>query len=292
MHEFQTPDPIAARLSLVSAKIELNATDTPTTTVDVQPSDPDDPNDVKLAERTQVTFDGHVLEIKGPRSLRSFRAQGSIEVTVQLPAGSDLKAELATGELRGSGALGDCRVETAAGGVELERTRTVKLSGAVGGVAVGEVDGDARIEQASGEIRVGRIGGDARIDNAGGEINVGSIAGKAKLSGANGDIVAQRCEDSVTAQTAFGTIRLRSVSQGMIKADSARGDIEVGIAPGTAAWLALNTAFGHAHSELDQAIAPRPGEPTVEVHASTAFGDVTIRRAPAADDTELAASEA
>ena len=45
-----------------------------------------------------------------------------------------------------------------------------------------------------------------------------------------------------------------------------------------AAWLDLHTGFGHVQNDLEASGSPEPGADTVEVRASTSFGDITIRR--------------
>jgi DUF4097 and DUF4098 domain-containing protein YvlB len=286
MHEFHTPTPISARLSLLVAGVRVDASARDTTTVELRPSDPNDPRDVEMVQRTEVEFEDGALSVRSPRSLRSFKPRGSIEVHVQLPTGSSVRAETATGSFRATGTLGKCRIDTAAGEIAIERARIAKISKAAGQVTIGEVDEATTIESATGEIRIDAIGGSAKIANANGDAWIGAIEGDLKITGANGDIVVERCGGSVSASTALGAVRLLSAAQGRIKVDSARGDIEIGIAEGTAAWLNLNTTFGRARSELDAADAPVEHERTVEVSASTAFGDITVRRAQPTSDGE------
>jgi DUF4097 and DUF4098 domain-containing protein YvlB len=287
MYEFQTPEPISAKLSLLVADVRVDASARDTTTVQLWPSDPEDPRDVELVKRTEVSFEDGTLSIRSPKSLRSFKPRGSIEVFVQLPTDSSVKAGTATGSFRATGVLGSCRIDTAAAEIAIERAHTAKISKAAGEVTIGEVAEDASIESATGDIRIERIGGNAKIDNANGDVRIGSIDGDLKLSGASGDVLVRRSGGSVSASTAFGAVRLLSVAHGRVKVDSARGDIEIGIAEGSAAWLNLNTTFGRARSELDAADTPGEQEQTVEVSASTAFGDVTVRRAAPSPGSDL-----
>jgi DUF4097 and DUF4098 domain-containing protein YvlB len=293
MHEFQTPAAIQARLTLLVAHITVEASDRDTTTVVVAPTDAANPHDVEMAQITEVGFDDATLIVRTPRASRwlSSRPRGSIDLTVQLPTDSSVRAESATGTLRATGRLDECRVGTAAADIAVERCVTLRVDKAAGAVLVEEVDGDARVDSASGEIRIGRIGGEAKIDTATGEVRLGAVHGDLKVSGANGDIIVQRCDGSVKANTAFGMVRLLSVAEGSVKAESARGDIEIGIAPGTAAWLDLNTSFGNARSELDEADSPHGSERTVQVRANTAFGDITVHRAQPTPGSELALTE-
>jgi DUF4097 and DUF4098 domain-containing protein YvlB len=292
MYEFQTPEPISAKLSLLVADVRVDASARDTTTVELRPSDPDDPRDVEMVKRTEVNFEDGTLSIRSPKSLRSFKPRGSIEVIVQLPTDSSVKAGTATGAFRATGVLGSCRIDTAAAEIAIDRARTAKISKAAGEVTIGEVAEDASIESATGDIRIERIGGNAKIDNANGNARIGSIDGDLKLTGASGDVLVRRSGGSISASTAFGAVRLLSVAHGRVKVDSARGDIEIGIAEGSAAWLNLNTTFGRAHSELDAADTPSEQERTVEVSATTAFGDITVRRAAPSAGSELVLHQA
>ena len=56
------------------------------------------------------------------------------------------------------------------------------------------------------------------------------------------------------------------------------GDLEIGIAEGTAAWLEVNTGFGHVRNLLKNATRPEETDETVEVRGRTSYGDITIRR--------------
>ena len=56
------------------------------------------------------------------------------------------------------------------------------------------------------------------------------------------------------------------------------GDLEIGIAEGTAAWLEVNTGFGQVRNLLDNTTRPKESDQTVEVRARTSFGGITIRR--------------
>ena len=86
---------------------------------------------------------------------------------------------------------------------------------------------------------------------------------------------------TVAAKSANGAIRLGAVQRGPVVAETAMGAVEIGIADGTAAWLDLDTRYGHLHNALETAGPPAAGEETVEVRARTSYGDITIRRSAA-----------
>src|ERR1700760_2501647 len=156
MHEFQTPEAIQARLSLLVANVTIEASDRATTTVELAPADPGDPRDVGMVARAEGGYEDGRVTTRSPRSglLLSSKPRGSIEVAVQLPTGSSIRAEAATGALRTSGALDVCRLDTAAGDVAVECSRTLRVNKAAGSVTIGEVTEDVTIDSATGEIRV------------------------------------------------------------------------------------------------------------------------------------------
>ena len=59
---------------------------------------------------------------------------------------------------------------------------------------------------------------------------------------------------------------------------TAMGDVEIGIADGTAAWLDVNTGFGHVRNQLENATRPDEADKTVEVRGPTSYGDIIIHR--------------
>lgn len=66
---------------------------------------------------------------------------------------------------------------------------------------------------------------------------------------------------------------------GTVEIDSASGDILIGVAGGTAAWLDVHSLSGDITSELEGADAPDEDAPTVTIRGRTLSGDVAIRRA-------------
>ncbi len=83
------------------------------------------------------------------------------------------------------------------------------------------------------------------------------------------------------AKTSNGRIRLGEVVRGSVALETAAGDLEIGIAEGTAAWLEVNTGFGRMRNLLKNATRPEEADEadeTVEVRGRTSYGDITIRR--------------
>ena len=81
------------------------------------------------------------------------------------------------------------------------------------------------------------------------------------------------------AKTSNGTIRIGRVARDTATLHTATGDLEIGIAEGTAAWLDLKTGCGRVNNAMDDiGQVPQKSDRTVEVRAHTSFGDITVRR--------------
>ena len=71
-----------------------------------------------------------------------------------------------------------------------------------------------------------------------------------------------------------------SCAGGVVEIDSASGDVEVGVAAGTAAWLDVQALSGGVSSSLEPTDSPGDDAETVSIHAHTLSGDIRVRRAP------------
>ena len=94
-----------------------------------------------------------------------------------------------------------------------------------------------------------------------------------------------RADAGVIAKTANGRVSIGEVARGTAVAQSAFGDLEVGIREGVPVWLDLRTKFGRVRNELDASSEPGDRSDAVEVHAQTSTGDIAIRRSFAGTST-------
>jgi hypothetical protein len=283
MPTFETPEPIAVTVDIAVGEVRIVAGERVDSVVEVRPTNRAKRSDVKAAEQTRVDYSGGRLSVKGPKSWRSFSPFGggeSVDIDISVPVGSRLHGEAAVATFRCTGRLGECRLKTASGNVNVDETGPVQIKSSIGEIAVERVVGDADVSTSSGSVRIGSVDGSAVIKNSNGETWIGDITGELRVSSANGKIVVEHAHASVTAKTANGDIRLGDVTRGTLVAHTARGKVEVGIREGVAAWLDLGTSHGNVRSDLDASDRPADGEEALEVRARTAFGDITIRRAP------------
>ncbi|MBM2623774.1 DUF4097 family beta strand repeat protein [Actinoplanes sp. LDG1-06] len=277
MPEFDTPESITVTLDLAVGNLRVAASERTTTVVEVRPTDEHDESDVEAVGQVRVDYANGTLRVTGPKRYFDFsRKTRSVDVNIELPLDSRVSAEFAAGGIRCEGRLGQSRFKSSAGDIWLERTGPLRLSTAAGHVTVDTVDGDAEITTHSGRMQIGEVNGSATIKNSNGETIIDAVTGDLRVRSANGDIAVERAGAGVDAKTANGNIRVGEVVRGQVTLGTSMGNLDVGIAPGTAAWLEVNTSFGHVRNEMQNATQPDDTDRIVEVRGRTSYGDILI----------------
>ncbi|MFC4565689.1 DUF4097 domain-containing protein [Nocardiopsis mangrovi] len=263
MPEFETPEPITADIKLLAGTLQVIAGDRTATTVEVRPRDAAKESDVRAAEQVEVAYAGGRLEVKEPHTsgLGRLLRKGMVDVTVELPAGSRLHAEVDYSGVRCEGPLG-----------------ASVITSTNGNIAVDRITGNAELTTAHGWVRAGEIDGAAAVKSTTGTITLGAVTGELRANSAHGDITADRTLSSVTARTTHGSIRLGEVARGSVDLENSYGELEIGVREGTAAWLDAVSKNGVVRSSLEAADDPAPTEETVEVRARSVHGDVIVHR--------------
>jgi hypothetical protein len=280
---FDTPEPISVTVELGVGDIRVVASDRTDTIVEVRPSDGAKKSDVAAAQQTHVEYAKGKLLIKAPKRWRqmSFRGGGeSIDIQIELPAGSSVRADAGLAALRCIGRLGECRFTTGLGEIQLDEAGPVRLKTGAGDITVGRVVNNAELTTGSGAVEVGSIDGWAVVKNHNGDTWIGAVNSDLRINAANGKIAVGEAHATVAAKTANGDVRLGAVARGAVLAQTAFGKVDIGVSDGVTAWLDLDTRFGNVQNDLDGAEQPQPGQETVDVRARSSFGDITVRRAP------------
>jgi DUF4097 and DUF4098 domain-containing protein YvlB len=277
MPVFATPEPISVTIELGMGDARIIASDRTDTVVEVRPRDDTKAADIKATEQTRVTYSSGRLLVQRPKQ-RGFGRTSTVDVTVDLPTGSNVQGDTGMGDFGCEGRLGECRLKTAMGNIALEHTGVLHLKTSYGNIAVDRVVGDAEVTTGSGEVRIGDIEGAAVIKNSNGDTTVGEVTGDLRVKAANGRISINRLHASVTAKTANGNIRIGEVIRGAIVLETAAGELEIGIREGTSAWLDVSSQYGRVRNALDETNSPEQSEATVEIRARTSIGDITIQR--------------
>lgn len=280
MPTFDTREPITAVVALVMGEVRISAGKRATTIVAVDPSDAADAQDVQAAQLTRVEYGDGRLLVKAPRPRSwSGRKGGSVDVAIELPAGSDVIGHAASGDFHGDGRLGDCRLKLGLGQIQLDEVGTLSVKCGAGDVGVRHVAHRAEVATGTGDVRFEELGEGAEIKNANGDTWVGVARGDLRVRTANGSVAVGSAHAGVSVKAANGDIRLGDVARGSVAVETHAGDLEVGIHEGTSAWLDLNASAGRVHNGLEAAERPEDAVETVEVRARTSIGDIVVQRA-------------
>ncbi|WP_217142586.1 DUF4097 family beta strand repeat-containing protein [Streptomyces sp. AC627_RSS907] len=223
MQKFDTPAPVSAVLDIPAGRIRFIAADRADTVVEILPANASKSRDVKAAEQTRAVYADGVLRIDTPAAKnQAFGPSGSVEVTVQLPAGSHVEAKTADAEIRGVGRLGDVTFEGAHGSVKLDEAASARLALQAGDISVGRLGGPAEISTQKGDLRITEaVRGAVTLRTESGEISVGAARGVSasldagttygrihnalkNADGADADL-------TIHATTAYGDVTARSL---------------------------------------------------------------------------------
>ncbi len=280
MPVFDTPEPITVSVTLKAGDLRVVASDRADAMVTVSPAD----DETVLVELVggRLTVTDREPKRRGPwvaDLIDKLRGPGSRSVSIEVPTGSNLDVDTTYGEVRTIGTLGTCRLRLGYGDVQLDRTAAVDMRNRHGDVTVEHVDGDAAIAVSSGDIILRTVTGSATVTNNHSNIDIGVVGGTLRLTGTHGEILVSRASSDVSARNAYGGIRIAEAVSGVVDLSTTYGELEVGIAAGTAAWLDVSSSTGSVQNRLASRSGPEGFERSVEVHASTRDGDVVIRRA-------------
>ncbi|GAA2464171.1 DUF4097 family beta strand repeat-containing protein [Streptomyces mauvecolor] len=222
MQKFTTAAPITAVLDIPAGRIQVIAADKADTTVDIKPADASKSRDVKAAERTTVAYADGVLRIETVVKNEYFGASGSLDVTVQVPAGSRIEAKSQAAEFRTVGRLGDVTFDGAHGTAQIDETASLRLTVHAGDVSVGRLAGDSEISVAAGDITIAEaLRGTLTLRTESGKISVGAAQGASatldagtsygRIHNALNNTEGAAAALNIRATTSYGDITARSL---------------------------------------------------------------------------------
>jgi DUF4097 and DUF4098 domain-containing protein YvlB len=222
MQKFDTPAPISAVLDIPSGRVQFIAADRTDTTVEVLPADASKGRDGTMAEQTKVEYGDGVLRIEATAKNRYLGPSGSIEVTVQLPAGSRVHVKAASAEFRAVGRFGDVAFEGAHGSIKVDEASSARVASAAGDVTIGRLNGPAEISTSKGDIRIAEaVRGTLMLRTQAGEVSVGAAAGVSaaldagtsygRIHNALKNTQGAAAQLDIHATTAYGDIVARSL---------------------------------------------------------------------------------
>jgi hypothetical protein len=276
MPTFETPGPIAATVVAGGAQVRVTASDRADTVVLVEPADKASKKDVRVASKTKVGFAGGQLSVK---TTVSGGKNGSVVITIDLPAGSSLVAYLAHASFHADGPLGECELHMGSGRAQLDRIDALQANIAAGEVAIGHIAGRATIDGSAFAMRISEVKGTVKFSSSGGQTWIGHASADLDFSSGLGGFDVDRADGSVTAKTGDGAIRIGRLTRGRAELMNRSGTIEVGISEGTAARVDANSERGSVRNSVPSQENPHAFGNEVTVHARTRYGDIVVQRA-------------
>jgi len=281
MTTFQTPNPISVDIDLGWGDVHVVATDRADTVAEVRPADPEKSSDVKTAADASVELVGDVLTVrstKGWLHYTPFGSGGKVDVTIEVPEGSEIRGATGAGRLLAEGMVGAVTFRSGAGDIRVDEAQRVTARTASGAIIIGRATGSVELTTSAGSVRIQELSGEATIKNPNGSTTIGEVTGTLSVQGAHGDVTVANARGSVTAKSSYGNLLVERIDGGRVQLEAGYGGIEVGIAEGTAAWLDVSSQHGAIRNTLTPADAPGMDDDTVELHARTSWGDILIRR--------------
>lgn len=278
MPTFPAPYPVPVVVDVPFGNLHVVAAERDDVVVTVLPTDKKS-GSVRAAEEIRVERDGDAVTITYPNSWKQYVlpfAAGTADITVEVPTGSELRGK--TGSLYAEGFLGAVDMTLSAGNVTVEDVDRVTLKASAGSVTVRRAGGTADIKVSAGSVRVDEVAGDATIRASNGTTTVGSVTGTLQVQGAHAEILVSQVRGTVTVKSAHAGIRVNNLESGSATLTTSYGSIEVGVPEGVAAYLDVASEHGSVRNHLTPTEGPVENESTAEVHASTGYGDIIVRR--------------
>jgi hypothetical protein len=250
-HTFHTPLPLELEVGIPSGDIEVETTEGEESNITVD-------GDERLLEEVEIRQDGNrvIVGYRGKGkfgfSLSPFMlvfGSSELRVRARIPHGAGVKLKTASADSQLDGNFGALGVSSVSGDLRLH----------------GEIAGAASVKTVSGDAQLERVEGDLTAHTVSGDLRIGPVGGSAE------------------AKTVSGDIRFEAITAGDVRFTSVSGDIEIGIAQGSALDVDAGSTSGDLSSEVPLASEPLEGEgdpaPTVVLRGRTVSGDVKVFRA-------------
>ncbi len=234
--------------------------------------------DVDRGDEDDVVFKvvDDELIVEGPHNARR---GPEIHVRIATPTTLDARIKTDSGDISSRMPLGEARLSTGSGDIRIEKVEgELSVSTGSGDVRVDEVIGTVRASTGSGSIDIGESAGTVGLTTGSGDVRVGDAAGPTTIKVGSGDITIERIRDHSVATSGSGDVRVELADGPSVRADTARGDVQIGVPDGVPTYLDLKTVTGKIRCDLEPGEKPAEGERSLVLRARTVSGDITVVR--------------
>ncbi len=279
-YAFATPAPVDLKVELTSGDIRVTASETAETTVELEAIHGDSYAQ-ELIANARVEQNGDKISVIMPKNkggLFSGR-KGQVRATIALPTKSRLRIDTGSADVKARGRFADTHINSGSGDVEIEEIASGDLKAGSGDVEIERIVTSVKVKTGSGDVTLGPIGDSADVIAGSGDVVLDSVDGALKVKTGSGDVVVKAGGTKVDAMAGSGDVLIKRVDRGEIFAKTGSGDVTIGVAHGTAAYLDIQTVTGSVTSSLEASDVPHDGDATVAVNVVSGTGDVVLQRA-------------
>ncbi|MGW7686548.1 DUF4097 family beta strand repeat-containing protein [Kribbella sp. NPDC054772] len=214
------------------------------------------------------------LVIESPRNVRR---GPEIQVRIATSAVLDARIKTGSGDITSDVPLGAARLSTGSGDVRLSRVeRELGVNTGSGDVKVEAAEGAVRASTGSGSIDIEEAGDALGLSTGSGDVTIGDAAGPTSVKVGSGDITIERIRDHSVATSGSGDVKVEIADGPSVQAETARGDVQVGVPDGLPTYLDLKTVTGRIRCDLEPGQKPDEGERALMLRARTVSGDITV----------------
>jgi DUF4097 and DUF4098 domain-containing protein YvlB len=239
--------------------------------------DPGDPGVVEYLGRTTFDVRGDELVVETPSP--SQRRTPELRLRVETPLALELRIGTGSADVLVDTPTGTARITTGSGDLDLGRVEgRLDAKTGSGDISIESVREGLSANTGSGEIRIGIHEQAAVCSTGSGDVRIGEAVGPVKVKVGSGDITIERVRNHSVATSGSGDVTVEAADGPSVVAESARGDVHVGVPAGTRTYLDLKTVTGDIRCDLDPSDRPAEGQSSLALRARTVSGDITVVR--------------
>lgn len=206
------------------------------------------------ADSFEINQTGDVITVE---SRRRGLIGSSSDVTLTVPAVAVVDLSCSSGDIDVQGEIGELKASVASGDVRADKVTTIcRVNSASGDITLGSAS-EAEINTASGTVRIDAIARDLRINSASGDAFIGEVGG------------------SFRSKLASGTIRIDAMRGGEVRHKSMSGDLYLGIPPRRTVELDYSSLSGRLHNRVSRGDGS-PSEKLLVLSVNTVSGNLNL----------------
>lgn len=268
-HHFDTPHPVELFAEIGKGRVDVTATETEQTHVEIAGRD---------ADQVDVRQDGRRISVVAPRQRGGlFGSDSRLDVRITVPTGSDAVVRTGSADIGVRGTIDTGQVKSGSGDMQVEVATGPLLAETGSGDIRIDTAGDAlKVKSGSGDVVIGATAGVTSISTGSGDVRVGGAHGQTVVKTGSGDLEVVESSHDVSLTTGSGDLVVSRAQRGRVSVKGASGDVRVGVPSGVPVWTDISTVTGDIRSNLTGAGKPEQGADHVEVRARTVSGDIVL----------------